>query len=76
MWCLITGLIAAACGKLETAMQTSSPDGKVAVTKPIMNGTSNGTFGTKSYPNGNRIKTANGPPLKSSMYMNGNGVHA
>lgn len=82
MRCLITGLIEAACRDFETLKQTCSPLSKVAP-KTIMNGimgngngiTGNGTCVTKTYPNGNRIKSANGS-LKGSIYVNGNGVHA
>ncbi|RWR96209.1 CTP synthase-like protein isoform X1 [Cinnamomum micranthum f. kanehirae] len=79
---LFLGLIEAACRDFETLKQTCSPLSKVAP-KTIMNGimgngngiTGNGTCVTKTYPNGNRIKSANGS-LKGSIYVNGNGVHA
>ncbi|XP_024027089.1 CTP synthase isoform X1 [Morus notabilis] len=59
---LFLGLIAAACGNLETVLQNNGHVGK-----PL----SNGHLTTKTYQNGNIFKSSNG--LVDGVYSNGNG---
>lgn len=59
---LFLGLIAAACGNLETVLQSNGHVGK-----PL----SNGHLTTKTYQNGNIFKSSNGSA--DGVYSNGNG---
>ncbi|KAI3996993.1 hypothetical protein MKX01_021269 [Papaver californicum] len=77
---LFLGLIAAACGQLDTLIPNSGhanqPQSlKKKGTTITSNGSSmsNGSSGMKVHQNGNSIKAANG--LLNGVYANGNGVH-
>ncbi|RZC67597.1 hypothetical protein C5167_011284 [Papaver somniferum] len=77
---LFLGLIAAACGQLDTLIPNSGRANQPQSLKKkgitvMINGSSmsNGSSGMKVHQNGNSIKAANG--LLNGVYANGNGVH-
>ncbi|EEF47967.1 ctp synthase, putative [Ricinus communis] len=61
------GLIAAACGQLESVLKSFGHASKLS------NGLSNGKSTAKAYQNGNGVKSCNGS--LNGVYSNGNGVH-
>lgn len=71
-WCyfsvMFTGLIAAACGRLETVLHDNAH-----VSKPLTSAMSNGHSMVKIHQNGGAIKSSNGSV--NGVYSNGNGVH-
>ncbi|KAI3965960.1 hypothetical protein MKX01_010917 [Papaver californicum] len=71
---LFLGLIAAACGQLDTLIPNSRRANQTQSLKKKGTTTmSNGSSGMKVHQNGNSIKAANG--LLNGVYANGNGVH-
>lgn len=68
---LFLGLIAAACGQLDVALQKYSTLKKVGIKRNEM---SNGTSILKPHQNGHADKRANNLSL-NGVYSNGNGVH-
>lgn len=65
--CHVAGLIAAACGQLDTVLKYGH------ASKVLTNGLSNGKPMGKVHQNGNGIKSSNGS--LNGVYSNGNGVH-
>jgi CTP synthase len=64
---MFAGLIAAACGRLETV-----PHDNGHLRKPLTSAMSNG-HSMKIHQNGGAIKSSNGSV--NGVYSNGNGVH-
>lgn len=65
---MFTGLIAAACGRLETVLLDNGH-----VKRSVSNGMSNGHTMVRMCKNGGTMKLANGSI--NGVYRNGNGVH-
>ncbi|KAJ8761178.1 hypothetical protein K2173_001234 [Erythroxylum novogranatense] len=65
---LFLGLIAAACGQLDTALQNNGSG-----IKTLPNGMGNGKSTFKGYQNGSTFKPSNGSLHFNGIYSNGNG---